>query len=62
MTDPKQIAIDKETERSEIEGSSEMRERELTGLRKRKPVKLNLSDEWCLEAADREAAIWPKHS
>lgn len=49
----KRIAIDKELERSKTESGPEMREREHRRLRK--PLKLNVSDEWCLEAADREA-------
>ena len=57
MSDPKQTAIDKERERSEIESGPEMRDRERRGLRK--PLKLNLSDEWCLEMADREARMQP---
>lgn len=54
MTDPKQIAIDKAHELSESQNSAEMRERERRGLRK--PLKFEISDEWCMEMADREAA------
>ena len=51
-------AIVKERERLMIESGPEFRERERVGLRK--PVNLSLSDEWCLEAAEREAKRSPQ--
>jgi hypothetical protein len=52
MTDTKKIAIDKEREFSELQNSREARQQERAGLRR--PMKLSISDEWCLEMARRE--------